>query len=50
MAWNFGNKVHFGGGECRPARYITDFYCLAVEAGFYSNVVESLPVNAAAMV
>ena len=27
--------------------YIIHFYCLAVEAGFYSDVVECLPVNPA---
>ena len=25
--------------------YITHFYCLAVEAGFYSDVLECLPVD-----
>ena len=30
------------------SRYnITHFYCLAVEAGFYSDAVECLPVNPA---
>ena len=47
MAWNFGDEVQFGGGECQGARYITHFYCLAVEAGFYSDVVECLPVDPA---
>ena len=28
----------------------TQFYCLAVEAGFYSNVVECLPVDPATQV
>ena len=31
-------------------RYITHFYCLAVEAGFYSDVVECLPLDPAAQV
>ena len=31
-------------------RYVTHFYCLAVEAGFYSDVVECLPVDPAAWV
>ena len=44
MAWNFG------GGECRGARYITHFYCFAVEAGFYSDVVQCLPVDPASWV
>ena len=30
--------------------YITHFYCLAVEAGFYSDVVECLPVDPVAQV
>ena len=33
------------------SRYnITHFYCLAVEAGFYSDVVECLPVDPASWV
>ena len=31
-------------------RHITHFYCLAVEAGFYSDVVEFLPLDPAAQV
>ena len=31
-------------------KYITHFYCLAVDAGFYSDVVECLPVDPAAQV
>ena len=50
MAWNFGDEVQFGGGECHGARYIIHFYCLAVEAGFYSDVVECLPVDPASWV
>ena len=30
--------------------YATHFYCLEVEAGFYSNVVECLPVDPATWV
>ena len=30
---------------CSRDRYITHFYCLAVEAGFYSDVVECLPLD-----
>ena len=50
MTWNFGEEVQFGGGECHGARYITHFYCLAIEAGFYSDVVECLPVDLASWV
>ena len=50
MAWNFWDKVHFGGGECHGARYITHFYCLAVEACFYSQMVEYLHVDPATWV
>ena len=32
------------------SRYIIHFYCLTVEAGFYSNVVECLPVDQATWV
>ena len=35
---------------CHGARYMTYFYCLAVEAGFYSDVVECLPLDPAAQV
>ena len=49
MAWNFRDEVQFGWGECHGARYITH-YCLAVEAGFYSDVVECLPVDPATWV
>ena len=44
------DEVQFGGGECHGARYISHFYCLAVEAGFYSDVVECLPVDPATWV
>ena len=50
MAWNSGDEVQFGGGECHGDRCITHFYCLAVEAGFYSDVVERLPVDPATWV
>ena len=36
--------------QCHGARYTTHFYCLAVEAGFYSDVVECLPVDPASWV
>ena len=35
---------------CSRDRYITHFYCLAVEAGFYSDVVECFPLDPAAQV
>ena len=35
---------------CSRNRYITHFYCLAVEAGLYSGVVECLPLNPVAQV
>ena len=35
---------------CSRDRYITHFYCLAVEAGFYSDMVECLPLDPAAQV
>ena len=47
MAWNFGDEVQFGGGECHRAMYKIHFYCLA---GFYSDVVECLPVDPASWV
>ena len=31
-------------------RYMIHFYCLAVEAGFYSDVVECMPVDPATWV
>ena len=45
MAWNFGDEVQFGRGECHGAMSKIHFYCLAVEVGFYSDVVECLPVD-----
>ena len=39
-----------GALECHGARYISHFYCLAVEAGFYCDVVECLPVDPATWV
>ena len=44
------DEVQFGGGECHGARYISHFYCLAVEAGFNSDMVECLPLDPAAQV
>ena len=39
-----------GLSNCSRDRYITHYYCLAVEAGFYSDVVECLPLDPAAQV
>ena len=50
MAPNFGDEVQFGGGECHRARYMIHFYCLVVEAGFYSDMVECLPVDPVTLV
>ena len=50
MAWNFGDDFQFGGIECHGARYIELFYCLAVEASFYNDVVECLPLDPATWV
>ena len=35
---------------CSRNRYATHFHCLAVEAGFYSDVVECLPLDPTAQV
>ena len=35
---------------CHGARFIIHFYCLAIEAGFYSDVVECLSVDPATWV
>ena len=34
-----------GGGICSSHRYMIHLYCLAVQAGFYSDVVECWPVT-----
>ena len=31
-----------GGGICSSGRYLIHLYCLAVQAGFYSDVVVTL--------
>ena len=44
----FEDEFQTGGGEChRVYIHIIHFYCLAVEAVFYSDVVECLPVDPA---
>ena len=44
------HKAAFHQGICSWYMYITHFYCLAVEGGFYSDVVECLPLDPAAQV
>ena len=43
-SWNvklrFGDKSINGGGKCGNVSYNTHLFCLAVEAGFSSDVVE----------
>ena len=39
MAWDFGDEAQFGGENVTGYRYIAHL-CLAVQAGFYSDVVE----------
>ena len=50
LSLTFCNPNPTYGGECHGARYKIHFYCLAVEAGFYSDVVECLPVDPATWV
>ena len=49
----FRDELQIGGGECKGSKntciYI-HFYCHVEEAGFYSDVVECLPVNQATWV
>ena len=51
---NWKTSAHFGNQASEVCvtgyRYMIHFYCLAVEAGFYSDVVECLPVNPATWV
>ena len=44
---NSGTNFKLEGVYVTGSRYIIHFYCLAVEAGFYSDVVECLPVDPA---
>ena len=46
----FGDESIKSRETCSRDRYITHFYCLAVEAGFYSDVVGCLPLDPAAQV
>ena len=46
----FGDESIESREICCRYRYITHFYCLAEEAGFYSYVVECLPLDPAAQV
>ena len=53
LVWVKEPSVTIGGQcgeECHGARYKIHFYCLAVEAPFYSDVVECLPVDPASWV
>ena len=49
-------RVDSGTNQFKAGKYVvgigilTHFYCLAVEAGFYSDVVECLPLDPAAQV
>ena len=47
---NSGTYFKLEGVYVTGSRYIIHFYCLAVEAGFYSDVVECLPVDPATRV
>ena len=47
---NSGTNFKLEGVYVTGSRYIIHFYCLAVEAGFYSDVVECLPVDPASWV
>ena len=40
-------RIQYGGGECHrvKVRYIIHLYCLAVQAGFYSDVVECSTID-----
>ena len=44
---NSGTNFKLEGVYVTGYRYMIHFYCLAVEAGFYSDVVECLPVDPA---
>ena len=44
------DEFQIGGVYVTGYRYMIHFYCLVVEAGFYSNVVECLPVDPATWV
>ena len=48
--WVVCNFANYHVTICSRDRYITHFYCLAVEAGFYSDVIECLPLDPAAQV
>ena len=47
---NSGTNFKLEGVNVTGSRYMIHFYCLAVEAGFYSDVVECLPVDPATWV
>ena len=47
---NSGTNFKLEGVYVTASRYIIHFYCLAVKASFYSDVVECLPVDLATWV
>ena len=47
---NLGTNFKLEGVYVTGSRYIIHFYCLAVEAGFYSDVAECLHVDPATWV
>ena len=47
---NLGTNFKLEGVYVTGSRYIIHFYCLAVEAGFYSDVVTCLHVDPATWV
>ena len=47
---NSGTNFKLEGVYVTGYRYMIHFYCLAVEAGFYSDMVECLPVDPATWV
>ena len=50
MAWNIGDEVQFGGGECHGALYITHILLPCGRSRFYNDLVECLPVDSATWV
>ena len=46
----FKDESENGGGICSNDMYMIHLYCLAVQAGFYSNMLECWPVMQAARV
>ena len=46
----FVDESYNGGGICSSDSYMMHLYCLAVQAGFYSDAVECWPVTRTARV